>query len=126
MDQFLSSDACGQVEYGFVNYHENTVHIYWIDTRTGEAVPNQELGYGERGTSFITTFVGHKFRVHDTEPNEDPLENEMMLEFTVQNHGIVGIKNHVQPVVPPEGIPNEVRSTSLSAWIAYRDRKSVV
>jgi len=116
MDEFLSSDACGKVEYGFVNYHKNTVKIYWINARTGEAVPNQELGYGERETSFITTFVGHKFKVYDTEPNEDPLENEMMLEITVQNHGVVGIKNHVQPVVPPEGVPNEVRSTSLSEW----------
>lgn len=113
---FLTSDSCGQVEYGFVNYHTNPVKVYWVDERTGQDVYNQELGVGERETSFITTFVGHKFRFYDTEPNEDPLTNEMLFELTVSNHGVVGIKNHVQPHVPKEGVEEEVRQTLNSEW----------
>jgi len=119
MDRFLTSDSCGKVEYGFINYHENPVKVYWINGRTGEAVPNQDLAYGERETSFITTFVGHKFQIYDTEPNDDPLTNEMMLEVNVPSHGIVGVKNHVQPHVPRDGVENEVKSTAMSEWTRH-------
>lgn len=116
LDKFLTSDSCGSVEYGFINYHDNPVKIYWINSQTGEAVPNQEIGYGERETSFITSFVGHKFRIYDTEPNDDPLNNEMLLEITVPGHGIVGVKNHKQPHVAREGVAKEVQGTVMSEW----------
>jgi len=116
MDAFITSDACGKVEYGFVNYHENPVKIYWVNERTGEKIFNQDLGKGERETSFITTFVGHKFQFYDSLPNEDALQNEMLYELIVPNHGVVGINNHQQPHVPREGVENEVRRTLDSEW----------
>ena len=119
MDQFLTSDACGKVEYGFINYHDNLVKIYWVNEQTGQKVFNQDLGVGERETSFITTFVGHRFQFYDSEPNEDPLANEMLYDLTVTNHGIIGIKNHEQPHVPPDGVPDEVRRTLNSEWTRH-------
>ena len=116
LDQFLTSDACGMVEYGFVSYHENPVKMYWINERTGEKVPNQDLGVGERETSFITTYIGHKFQIYDSEPNEDPLTNEMLVELTIQNHGVLGIKNHEQPPMNREGVAEEVSRTLNSEW----------
>lgn len=116
MDRFLTSDACGKVEYGFVNYHENDVKVYWVNEQTGVRVPNQDLGIGERSTSFITTFIGHKFEFYDTKPNEDPLDNKMLLDITVRNHGVVGINNHKQPHVPRESVANEVKRTLNSEW----------
>jgi len=121
VDRFLTSDSCGKVEYGFINYHENPIKIYWVNERTGEKIFNQDIGVGERETSFITTFVGHKFQFYDSKPNEeDPLSNEMLHELIVPNHGIVGIKNHVQPHVPKEGVENEVRRTLDAEWQRHK------
>lgn len=116
MNRFLTSDSCGQVEYGFISYHDFPIKIYWVNSNTGEKIPNQELGIGERETSFITTFIGHKFQFYDTQPNEDPLDNEMLYELTVPNHGVVGIKNHKQPHVPRDGVEAEVTRTLRSEW----------
>ena len=115
-DAFLTSDSCGKVEYGFVNYHENPVKMYWINERTGEPIYNQELGHGEHETSFITTFIGHKFQLYDTEPNEDPLQNEMLAEIAIPNHGVLGIKNHKQPHVPKDDVEFQVQRTLRSEW----------
>lgn len=120
MDRFLATDACGQVEYGFVSYHENIVKIYWVNDQTGEKIFNQDLGVGERETSFITTFVGHRFQFYDTKPNEDPLQNEMLYELRVANHGVVGIKNHVQPHVHMEGVAEQVKQTLNSEWRRHK------
>lgn len=111
---FLTSDSCGKVEYGFVNYHKNPIKVYWVHDRTGEKIFNQDVGLGERETSFITTFVGHKFQFYDSQPNEDPLANEMLLDITVRNHGVVGIGSHQQPHVSKEGVEDEVRRTLQS------------
>lgn len=116
-DRFLSSDGCGKVEYGFVNYHTNPVKLYWINAQTGEKVYNQELGVGERQTQFITTFVGHKFEFYDSQPNEDdPTQNELLLQLTVENNGVVGVKNHVQPHVEPDSVEQKVARTLNSEW----------
>lgn len=115
IDSFLTSDSCGKVEYGFVSYHDNPVKLYWVNNQ-GQKIFNQDLGRGERETSFITTFIGHKFQFYDSKPNEDALMNEMLLEVTIQNHGIVGIGNHKQPFVPEDGVEEEVRRTMQNEW----------
>eukprot|EP00578_Thalassiosira_sp_NH16_P024176 CAMPEP_0181101030 /NCGR_PEP_ID=MMETSP1071-20121207/13524_1 /TAXON_ID=35127 /ORGANISM="Thalassiosira sp., Strain NH16" /LENGTH=526 /DNA_ID=CAMNT_0023183829 /DNA_START=83 /DNA_END=1663 /DNA_ORIENTATION=- len=114
--KFLTTDSCGKVEYGFVSYHPNPVKVYWVDERTGERRFNQELGHGEHETSFIATFVGHVFQFYDSQPNDDPLDNEMLYELNVSNHGIVSIGRHEQPHMPREGIENEVRTTMMNEW----------
>lgn len=116
ISNFFISDSCGMVEYGFVNYHTNPVKLYWINSDTNVPQFNQELGIGESATSFITTFIGHKFQGYDTQPNEDALTNEMMLEFIVENYGVIGIKNHVQPQLTREGVDQEVRTTLTNEW----------
>ena len=116
LSDFLTSDSCGKVEYGFVNYHDNPIKMYWINQNTNDKIYNQELGKGERNTAFITTFVGHKFEFYDSEPNEDALQNERILELTVGNHGIIGIKNHDQPHVPKEDVVEEVKRTLNNEW----------
>lgn len=113
---FLNSDSCGKVEYGFVNYHTNPLKVYWVDVRTGEKRFNHELGIGERETHFVSTYVGHKFQVYDITPNEDPLDNEMVLEIAISSSGIVGIQNHVQPHVPKEGLEDQVKRTLQNEW----------
>ena len=116
LNDFLTSDSCGKVEYGFVNYHENTIKMYWFNQHTNERIFNQELGKGERNTAFITTFVGHKFEFYDSEPNEDALQNERILEVNVENNGVIGIKNHEQPHFPKEGVVEEVKRTLNNEW----------
>ena len=117
VDRFLTSDSCGKVEYGFINYHENEIKIYWINANTGEKIFNQDLGKGERETSFITTFIGHKFHFYDSLPNEeDATQNELLYELLVENHGVVGIKNHKQPHLAREGVAKEVERTLNSEW----------
>ena len=116
VNDFLRSDSCGKVEYGFINYHENTLKLFWINENTGEKIFNQDLGFGERETSFITTFIGHKFQFYDSLPNEDdPTQNELMYELLVENHGVVGIKNHKQPHVR-ENVKQEVEETLQKEW----------
>ena len=122
ISDFFSSDSCGKVEYGFVNYHTNPVKLYWIHRDTNIPQYNQELGHGEKSTAFITTFVGHKFQAYDSKPNEDALLNEMMFELIVQNAGVIGINNHVQPQLTREGVDREVRETMNNEW----DRHNVV
>lgn len=114
--RFLTSDACGKVEYGFVNYHDSPVEVYWISDKTGEKVYNQRVGKGERESSFITTFVGHRFQFYDSEPNEDALTNELMYDLTVENHGVLGLKNHRPPHIPREEVEAEVRRTMQNEW----------
>ena len=75
------------------------------------------LKKGERHTKFITTFVGHKFVFEDSETNE------LLYELTVPSHGVVGIGNHVQPHVPREGVPNEVKNTLQSEWARHKKIK---
>lgn len=113
---FLNSDSCGKVEYGFVNYHTNPLKVYWVDARTGEKHFNHELGIGERETHFISTYVGHKFQVYDITPNEDPLDNEMVLELVIPSSGVVGIQNHVQPHVSKDGLNDQVKRTLQNEW----------
>ena len=117
VNRFLTSDSCGKVEYGFTNYHENTLKLYWVNDSTGEKIFNQDVGFGERETSFITTFIGHRFQFFDSVPNEeDPTQNELMYDLLIENHGVVGIKNHEQPHVPREGVAKEVERTLQSEW----------
>ncbi len=118
ISEFFSSDSCGRVEYGFVNYWPNTVKIYWIN-HNGVPTYNQDLERGDKSTSFITTFIGHKFHVYDTLPNEDALTNEMLEEVIVPNTGILGIKNHEVPHVPKEGVEEEVRRTLSHEWTRH-------
>ena len=94
--------------------------LYWVHASTGERVFNQNLGVGERSTSFMRTFVGHQFEFYDSAPHEDPLENERLYALTVPSHGVVGIKNHVQPHVAPEGVEAEVRNTLQMEWQRHR------
>jgi hypothetical protein len=115
---FFLSDSCAMLEYGFVNYHVNPVKIYWINHQ-GEPIYNQDLDHGEHSTSFITTFVGHKFQVYDTKPNEDALTNEMLIEVIVPNTGIVGINNHMVPHIPKEDVEEEVRRTLANEWTRH-------
>jgi len=107
---FMLSDSCGRVEYGFVNYQDNPIKIYWINENTGEKVFNAELEKGERHTNFISTFIGHKFVF------EDAVTGEQLEELIVPSHGIIGIGNHVQPHVPREGVPEEVYDTLRNEW----------
>lgn len=116
LGNFLTSDSCGKVEYGFVNYHHHPIELYWINTSTGDKIYNQEIRKGEQESSFITTFVGHKFEVYDSQPNDEPLENELMASLTVENHGILGIKNHIFPQVPKEGVERQVRDALNNEW----------
>ena len=113
---FLNSDSCGKVEYGFVNYYQHSLKVYWVDERNDRKEFNHELGIGDKETHFITTYVGHKFQVYDIKPNEDPLDNEMFLEITIPSSGIVGIRNHVQPHVPKEGLEEQVKRTLQNEW----------
>lgn len=91
------------------------IKVYWID-KQGERVFNTKLESGERHTNFITTFIGHQFEIYDTQPNEDPLNNEMLYKLTIENNGVVGIKNHEQPHVPREHVEDEVRETLHNEW----------
>jgi len=116
IERFLTSDSCGQVEYGFINYHTNIIKLYWIGN-DGKPLFNQDIGVGERETSFITTFIGHTFHFYDSLPNEDdPTQNELMYVLNVESHGVVGIKNHKQPYVHPSGVVKEVERTMESEW----------
>lgn len=115
VNEFFGSDSCGRVEYGFVNYWPNTVKIYWIN-HDGVPTYNQDLERGDKSTSFITTFVGHRFQIYDALPNEDALTNEMLEEVVVPNVGIFGIRNHEFPHVPKEGVEGEVRNTLSHEW----------
>lgn len=122
IDSFFGSDSCGRVEYGFVNYHTNPIKMYWINF-DGQPKFNQVLGVGERQTSFITTFVGHKFQLYDSEPNEDALTNEMLYEVIVPNTGVVGIKNFAVSHIPKEGLEEKVRDTLNTEWTRHLNVK---
>jgi len=118
--KFLGGDGCGKVEYGFISYHTSPIHIYWISESTGEKIYNQRLGVGERETSFITTYIGHQFHFYDTVPNEDPLENELLYDLRIENHGIIGIHNHKQPYVEPDGVEHEVKHSLNNEWRRHK------
>lgn len=91
--------------------------MYWVDINTGNKVHNADLKPGERNTNFITTFVGHTFEVYDSHPDkEDPLHNQLLHKFTVQNNGIIGFNNHRQPTLPKEHVAQEVKRTLTSEW----------
>jgi len=115
VQQFVMSDSCAKVEYGFVNYHDNPIKMYWI-SHSGQQVYNQEIGVGERKTSFINTFIGHKFEFYDSQPNEDALQNELLFDWIIPNHGIIGFKNYEFPHVPVEGVERQVQQTLKSEW----------
>ncbi|KAL7495871.1 hypothetical protein ACHAWT_004204 [Skeletonema menzelii] len=115
VQQFFLSDSCAKVEYGFVNYHDNPIVMYWINHR-GIKVFNQKIGVGERKTTFIDTFISHKFEFYDSQPNEDPLQNELLMSWTIPNHGIIGFKNYEFPKVPVESVERQVHQTLKSEW----------
>lgn len=89
--------------------------MYWINHK-GKHVYNQEIGVGERKTSFIDTFIGHKFEFYDSVPNEDPLQNEFLFSITIPNHGIIGYKNYEFPQVPVEAVEQQVHETLRNEW----------
>ena len=91
--------------------------VYWVSETDGSKVFNAKLNPGERSTNFITSFIGHQFVVHDTQPNQDDYtQNQIVFEFTVLNNGVVGFGNHRQPMVPKESVAEEVRNTLVNEW----------
>jgi hypothetical protein len=93
------------------------VAVYWVSETDGSKVFNAKLNPGERSTNFITSFIGHQFVVHDTQPNQDDYtQNQIVFEFTVLNNGVVGFGNHRQPMVPKESVAEEVRNTLVNEW----------
>lgn len=115
VQNFFMSDSCAKVEYGFINYHDNPIIIYWINHQ-GKPKYNQKLEVGERKTSFIDTFIGHKFEFYDSEPNEDPLENELLFSWTVPNYGVIGYKNWEFPHMSVEDVERQVQQTLKNEW----------
>ena len=77
---------------------------------------NQKIGVGERKTTFIDTFISHKFELYDSQPNEDPLQNELLMSWTIPNHGIIGYKNYEFPNVPVESVERQVQQTLKNEW----------
>ena len=97
------------------------VSVYWIDTKNNnQKVHNTILKTGEKHTNFIKTYIGHQFEVYDTLPDQDnALNNPLLYNFTVQNHGVVGINNHKQPSLPKEHVAAEVKRTLINEWARH-------
>ncbi|KAL7549137.1 hypothetical protein ACHAWF_012406 [Thalassiosira exigua] len=86
-NNFIASLSCGRVEYGFINYTERTLNLFWVN-QDGEKKYLYPLERLEKNTRFIHTFVGHRFMC------DDPETGENLLDITVENNGVVGINNH--------------------------------
>jgi len=111
--RFLSSDACGSVEYGFVNYYGKPLALQWINPSTNEKVFNANLGVGEQKTFFSGTYIGHRFIVDDPETGDD------ILDITITNAGTIGIGNFEYPHFQQD-INKEAHSTHNNEWNRHK------
>lgn len=115
-----SSSFDNDNEINFNTHYTQPVSVYWVDTKSNQKVHNALLKSGEKHTNFIKTFIGHIFEVYDTLPDQDDaLNNALLYNFTVQNHGVIGINNHKQPSLPKEHVAQEVQRTLNHEWVRH-------
>ncbi|KAL7495760.1 hypothetical protein ACHAWT_004136 [Skeletonema menzelii] len=104
---FMASNACGRVEYGFINYSGKDLALYWVNQNTETYM--YPFLQNERNTRFTSTFIGHTFRA------KDPETGEVLLEHTVESNGVIGVGNHVNHHRKRD-IRKEVRNTMGGEW----------
>jgi len=109
---------CESVEAGFLNYYtdkQSHLDLYWISPNDGERVYQGELGYGERNTQFIQSFLGHVFHL------VDPINNEVLLDHTVAFDHIVSVGQPKYTVEEnPRSRADKIRSTVNGEWDRHR------
>ena len=105
---FVSSRACGRVEFGFINYSGKDLALYWVNSNGSETYMYPFL-QREKNTRFTQTFVGHTFRV------KDPETGEVLLDHTVEFNGVIGVGNHIN-YHRKRDIRKEVKTTMIGEW----------
>lgn len=85
---FLASESCGKVEFGFINYSGKDLNLFWVNGN-GEESFMYPFFQKEKNTRIVSTYIGHKFRAKDQETGE------VLLEHIVEFYGVIGVGNHV-------------------------------
>ena len=85
---FLASESCGKVEFGFINYSGKDLNLFWVNGNGEESFMYPFL-QKEKNTRIVSTYIGHKFRAKDQETGE------VLLEHRVEFYGVIGVGNHV-------------------------------
>ena len=108
---FIASKSCGKVEFGFINYSGKDLALYWVNSNGEEAYMYPFL-QKDKNTRFVSTFVGHTFRV------KDPETGEVALQHTVEFNGVIGVSNHVN-YHRKRDIRKEVKNTMAGEWTKH-------
>lgn len=92
---------------------DQDLYLYWVND-DGSKVFAETLH--PDGDGFITTYIGHKFEVYDSLPNENGLDNELLEQFTIENYGVTSFGIMEQGQFPEDQVASKVEETVHEEW----------
>jgi len=105
---FLNS--CRRVEVCFMNYHSHTpIKKYWVD-HSGKEKDHGTLGYGERKTQCIKSFLGHRFKFRDADTDE------VVLEITIEHTLVIAVGDSPDYTGTDRDFVSEIKNTLSREW----------
>uniref|UniRef100_A0A7S2A823 Uncharacterized protein n=1 Tax=Trieres chinensis TaxID=1514140 RepID=A0A7S2A823_TRICV len=108
--------TCQMVEFGFINYHKPEskpqVAIFWINQK-GDKIPNGHIGWGEKRTNFMKTYLGHQFVFEDVQTGE------VLLEHTIEFTGVRAIGEYRSSIEPGADKSSEVHDGVAGMWNSH-------
>lgn len=103
-------ENCQKTEIGFINYHHNDANIFWYNEAKDLEVNIGRLGWGERNTSWHTSYLGHQFRIRDQ------TDGTLLAEYTVQYHSINHVKEQSSRLQVKERVEASIEDTLNREW----------
>lgn len=101
---------------------DQDLYLYWVND-DGSKVFAETLHPDDDG--FITTYIGHKFEVYDSLPNENGLDNELLEQFTIENYGVTSFGIMEQGQFPEDQVASKVEETVHEMVEAFKNKTHI-